>query len=312
MINASEVIATVKLKLQSTPVDSGSFSFIVKSEVLDSVKIKLQARQSSLLNPSSVISNVRESLGDTVAPYRWSDSSLDSFLQLGIDDIKQRRDDSGTVSDSFAPALYFYVLARAYDADSGISDNNTALSQINDKRYLENLNSVLYFYSDSTLNDAIDEGIVDIKQKRSDANYSYAGSVLASSQLRDSFFPALCFYVLARAYSDNNVNFSQEQDKRYLENLSSVLYFYPETILLDAINNGIQEVLRFRPDAALTETGLLRDAEIVEVIDGLIDLPVVFKNAIINFTAYEAVLGVKNDAGLAETFLSIFNKEIRE
>ena len=310
MIDASEVIKTVKLKLQSVPVDTASFVLLTKANILTKVKAKLQIRPTGLLAPSTVIAKVRESLGDTVETYRWSTASLTAFLNLGIDDIKQRRADAGDVTDCFATALYFYVLARAYDADSGVDEYNSTLSQVNDKKYLESLSATLYLYSDTNLNDAIDEGLIDIKNKRTDANYDYDGDVLAVASLRDGFISPLCYYVLARAYQDNNVELSQVNEKLYFDTLNSVLCFYPENILLDGINNGVQEVLRFRPDAALTETGLLRDAEIVEVIDDNIDLPVSFKNAIINYAAYEAVLWAKRDVQLAGELLAVFNKEI--
>lgn len=218
MIKASEVISSVRLKLLSSPVSEAAFVLIILSTIFD---------------------KVRESLSDTVEPYRWN--NLDGWGQ---------------------------------------------------------------------------QGIGDIKQKRIDASYAYNGTVLAASEIRDSFASALYHYVLARAYdkdagiSGNNLSLSQENDKHYLDILGSVSYFYPATILLDGINNGIQAIIRYRPDVLLTGTGLMRDPELIKVVDDNIDLDAGFKNALINYCAYEAVLAVSKDLKQAGLFLTVFKQEV--
>jgi len=260
------------------------------------------------------LSNVRIALSDTVATYRWSDGVLSTYIQDGIANIKQKRADAispdGSVRDGFATALYFYALARAYDDDAGLTPNNKSLSQSYDAQYQNELEIALYFYTDTNISTSIAAAISTVKSKRIDANYAYDGTVLAISTIRDSFADAVYFYALSDIYSKDNPALSQSYEKEFYDNLGTVLYFYPETVLLDGINNGIQAVFRDRPDAYLTDTGLLRDSEITVVVDGIIDLPIIVKNAIINFTAYEGVLAVKEDAKLATLFLSIYNKEV--
>jgi len=212
MIDASEVITTVKNKLSSNPASEATFV---------------------LISSATILSDVRGALGDTIEDYRWSDAVLNSFITMGI---------------------------------------------------------------------------ADIKQKRTDAMYDWDGVILAAASIRNSFTTALYFFTLSRAYdqdaglNDNNLGLSKTYEKNYYDSLGTVLYFYPETILTDAINNGIQAVLRDRPDASLTETGLWRDPSIIVVVADQIDLPEIFRNAIINFTAYEAILAMRGDAKSAQNF----------
>ena len=219
MIKASEVISSVKFKLQSTPVDATSFVLVAGT---------------------AIVSKVRKTIGDSVEPYRWDDGTLSAFLT---------------------------------------------------------------------------DGVNSIRKKRTDANYAYDGSVLAAGAIRDDFAPALYFYTLARAYdndaglSENNLALSQTNDKQFQNEVLSVLYFYPETILQDAINNGIQAITQDRPDVLLGDTGLMRDPEIMKIIDDKIDLPSSFKNALINYCMYEALL-FKGDEKTAALHMSIFKKEI--
>lgn len=172
-----------------------------------------------------------------------------------------------------------------------------------------------YRWDDNVLTGFVIKGISDIKQKRSDANYAYDGSVLLSGDIRDSFALALYYYTLTRAYendaglSENNAALAQTNDKNYYQELTAVLYFYPETILQAGINNGIQEIIRDRPDVLLTETGLMRDPEVMKIIDDQIDLPSSFRSALINYCLYDALL-IKGDEKTASLHLSLFKREI--
>jgi hypothetical protein len=201
---------------------------ISQNTVTDKLQYLLKVPFSiSLLSEEKVISHARESLSDTVTPYRWEDTLLEEFVSDGIRELKVLRSDlreydNTEIPDAFESAIANYTVYRALALDNDAQNNNGALSD----KYFGLFNSqaaaVPFLFTVDELEKFTQEAVTDLIARRPELRIT-ADNTLKENiyldgtgqyDLPERFADAICFFAAYRAavHSKNELaNYFLEQ-----------------------------------------------------------------------------------------------------
>lgn len=174
-----------------------------------------------------ITARARETLADTVEPFRWSQEQLNSFVASGISDLKNIRSDVeelGYAPDAFTSALANYTVYRALALDNDAQNNNGALSDKFFTLFKQQSEEVKYFFTDSQLEDFSDQSTIDLVSLRPELRISGDGTLKAqikttsenmvSYDIPERFTDAIAFgaaFIAAVHSKNDNANYFREQ-----------------------------------------------------------------------------------------------------
>lgn len=189
--------------------------------------------ETDYISVPEIISEVREIVGDTVAPYRWSESLLLSLATNGIKEIIAYRSDcynadversynedggvievTTTLPVRFHGALVHYVANKAFSGDAE-DQADTAQRNFHLQQYNDALASVSYRWNDERLERYIKDGVKEITEKRPDVlmhAFVVADGDTETVALPDYLKDSLIDYVLMRCY-EMRINKKGEAEK---------------------------------------------------------------------------------------------------
>lgn len=173
--------------------------------------------ETDYISVSTVIGEVRDILGDTVSPYRWTDATLLSLLSNGIRDIVAYRSDcynadvelsdniidvTTTLPARFHGAIVHYMAQKAFSSDAE-DQSDTAQRNFHLQQYNDAINSVTYRWNDARINQYIADGVKEIRLKRPDVLMSalvIAEGDTETVNLPDYLKESIINYALMRCY----------------------------------------------------------------------------------------------------------------
>lgn len=177
--------------------------------------------ESDYISVAVVLDEVRNIIGDTVSPFRWTDSVLYSLLSNGIKDIVAYRSDcynvnvecsfdtdgnviavTTTLPSRFHGAIVHYVAQKAFSSDAE-DQADTAQRNFHLQQYNDALNSVTYRWNDARINQYIADGVKEIRLKRPDVLMSafvIAEGDTETVNLPDYLKESIIDYALMRCY----------------------------------------------------------------------------------------------------------------
>jgi hypothetical protein len=199
---------------------------ISQNTVTDKLQYLLKVPFSySLLSEEKVISHARETLADTVTPYRWSGTQLEEFVGDGIRELKVLRSDlreydNTEIPDCFESAIANYVVCRALALDNDAQNNNGALSDKYFNLFNAQAAAVPFLFTVKELEQFTKEAVTDLISRRpelrikADNTLKENINVSGGYDLPDRFTDAICFFAAHRAavHSKNELaNYFLEQ-----------------------------------------------------------------------------------------------------
>jgi hypothetical protein len=170
--------------------------------------LKIIPDQTAAIDMDDVITRARETLADTVAPFRWGAEQLAEFAEGGSAELKILRSDAARmniVHEAFTTAIANYIVYRALALDNDAQNNNGALSDKYYTLFASAASSVPYFFSESELEQFVSETITDLIAKRTDLRISDDGelktSIISSSayDLPERFEDTIVYGAAGRA-----------------------------------------------------------------------------------------------------------------
>jgi hypothetical protein len=179
-------------------------------ETIDEARHLLGAVELLTCSQASVIARARTALNDNIVPYRWQDSDLSDWCSAGNVDIRNKRHDAKQtgVHEGFENALYFFVLARAYEVDAGNASENGGIAASYQAQYENAINSADYSYPASYFQEWFNSGVMEIWKMRPDTRLDYRGRMHdgitvqefeGEVELSGIFKNALVYYICAKA-----------------------------------------------------------------------------------------------------------------
>jgi hypothetical protein len=174
-----------------------------------------------------ITARARETLADTVEPFRWSQEQLNSFVASGISDLKNIRSDVeelGYAPDAFTSALANYTVYRALALDNDAQNNNGALSDKFFALFKQQSEEVKFFFTDSQLEDFSDQSAIDLVSLRPELRIAGDGTLKAqikttsenmvSYDIPERFTDAIAFgaaFIAAVHSKNDTANYFREQ-----------------------------------------------------------------------------------------------------
>lgn len=154
---------------------------IIRSAIVEKLHFTLKTLSpTTSITPTDVISRSRETLADTVAPYRWSDNQLEEFLDDGVTDLRTFRSDVtelANIPEAFASALANYVVSRAFALDNDAQNNNGQLSDKYLALFMSQAAAVPFYFTDEQLGQYADETVLDLVSKRPELRIDADGAL---------------------------------------------------------------------------------------------------------------------------------------
>lgn len=201
---------------------------ISQNTVTDKLQYLLKVPFSiSLLSESKVISHARESLADTVTPYRWAVDQLTEFVGDGIRELKVLRSDlreyeNTEIPDCFESAIANYVVCRALALDNDAQNNNGALSDKYFNLFNAQAAAVPFLFTEKELEEFTKEAVTDLISRRPELRIKADNTLkediylegTGQYDLPERFTDAICFFAAYRAamHSKNEIaNYFLEQ-----------------------------------------------------------------------------------------------------
>lgn len=165
---------------------------ISKTSTIEKLRYILKVPETgTALDSSKTISRARETLADTIAPYRWSDEQLSQFLDDGIAEIKNLRSDMdnwlGVIPDAFRQALANYIVHRALALDNDAQNNNGALSDKFLQLFTSQAGAIKHFFTDSQLEEYADLAVEKLIAQRTDLRIGDNGELKTEIILADKY-----------------------------------------------------------------------------------------------------------------------------
>jgi hypothetical protein len=201
---------------------------ISQNTVTDKLQYLLKVPFSySLLSEEKVISHARETLADSVTPYRWEDTQLEEFVSDGIRELKVlrsdlRESDNEHIPDAFESAIANYTVYRALALDNDAQNNNGALSDKYFNLFNAQAAAVPFLFTVDELEKFTQEAVTDLIARRPELRIT-ADNTLKENiyldgtgryDLPERFADAICFFAAYRAavHSKNEIaNYFLEQ-----------------------------------------------------------------------------------------------------
>lgn len=179
-------------------------------------------------------------------PAHISDSAMTAFLDLGTTEITARRPDLGnSICKSTLEPLEIFVIAQAAQSKLGTAAHPNLTS------FYSALDSIPHHYTDTELNEFIDEAKKLISSVRDD--------LVTSSGVRSDVLPAAIFCIASLATNHGadpaSRNLSDTQFQKLNALLNAVPYHWPDSVLLDLLNDSVRDIIRLRCDARMNSTG---------------------------------------------------------
>lgn len=154
---------------------------IQRNAVIERLKYLLKVPVAiNRINNSTVASRARETLADTIEPYRWSDKQLATFVDDGISELKGIRSDVerlGYAPDAFTSPVANYTVYRALAVDNDAQNNNGTLSDKYLAIFREQAAGMPYYFSDEQLAEFADKSVTLIISRRPELRISANGTI---------------------------------------------------------------------------------------------------------------------------------------
>jgi hypothetical protein len=155
---------------------------ISKNSIIERLQYLLKVPETgTTLDRDKTVSRARETLADTISPYRWSDEQLSQFLDDGVSEIKNLRSDmdnwTGIIPDAFRQAIANYVVHRALALDNDAQNNNGALSDKFLQLFTSQAGAIPYFFTEAQLAEYTDLAVEKLIAQRTDLRIADDGSL---------------------------------------------------------------------------------------------------------------------------------------
>ncbi len=204
------------------------------------------AADTGTVSRAAVLVNVRLNLNDSVSPYRWETEQLNGYIDSGCDAVRFRRKDAGASDPGarFESAVIAYATARAFEHEAE-DQSDASRCQFYWKKFEEELQNAAFVWTDDELSGYLSEGVQAIRNRR------YVKTVGARYE------QCVVSYALMRAYEQaREIGSHEEKYQHYLAKFESELKSTPpareDSEYRDAIEDGVREVIRRRPDCKET------------------------------------------------------------
>lgn len=154
---------------------------INRSTIIDRLKYLLKIPDATkVIDHLEIVARSRETLADTIEPYRWGDEQLTEFVNDGVSELKNMRADVErmvSVPHSFTSALSNYTVYRAFAIDNDAQNNNGAISDKYMNLFREQSSAINYFFTDEQLTGFINETIDVLISRRPELRISDTGTL---------------------------------------------------------------------------------------------------------------------------------------